>query len=322
MDEHHPQAAVWSLYQPTSTKVESAIVANPYKPEAGDLEEGVFAKDHRRAVDPEDFADGGKFRSVVKILAAFNNGSGGTVWMMGSGWLISPDTVITAGHVVYDWKYRYQRAKEIKCFIGYAGRSSVDSEKHDVQARLGERVITTLEWVQSGPQIRTHDVAFIKLDRPFEGDLNMFPVQDPTPVSGEVRLGVVGYPGDKELPGSRGEDGEGGALMYQEFARTEYDLQDSTLHMIEYRVSTYEGQSGGPVLKVFEDKSLYVVIGTHCYGFGPGTSNSGTSIGGRYGVDYDNFMVLFDSPSFPHEADHDIKILSAGEITKTAVSEA
>ncbi|KAI3548676.1 ATP synthase F1 [Colletotrichum abscissum] len=315
---HHPQAAVWSLYRPSSTKVESAIVANPYKPGADD-QETVLEKDHRRPVDRGDFADGGKFRSVVKILAAFNNGSGGTEWMMGSGWLISPETVVTAGHVVYDWKFGYQRAKEIKCFIGYAGRASVDSEKHDVQARLGERVITTLEWVQSGPRIRTHDVAFIKLDRPFEGDLNMFPVQDPTPVSDEVRLGVVGYPGDKELPGSRGEDGEGGALMYQEFARTEYDLQDSTLHMIEYRVSTYGGQSGGPVLKVVEGGSMYIAIGTHCYGFGPGTQNSGNSIGGRYGVDYDNFIVLFQSPSFPH-AHQGIKIVRTGA-TKVAKGE-
>lgn len=161
---------------------------------------------------------------------------------MDSGWLISPDTVITAGHVVYDWKYNCQRAKEIKCYIGYAGRASVNDEQYGVQARLGERVVTTLEWVQSGPQIGTHDVAFIKLDRPFEGDLRMFPVQNPTPVSGDVRLGVVGYPGDKELPGSRGENGEGGALMYEEFARTKYNLRDSTQHMIEYRVSTYGGK--------------------------------------------------------------------------------
>ncbi|KAK7435471.1 ATP synthase F1 [Colletotrichum acutatum] len=245
--EHYAQAAVWSLYDSSFIGVEPSIISNPYKLEGYD-EKDVFAQDNPRAVARENFADGGKFRLVVKILVAFSNGDGGTTWMVISGWLISSDTVVTAGNVVYDWKHRYQRAKGIKCFIGYAGSASVNSDKHDVRVRLGERMVTTLQWIHSGPQVRMHDVAFIKLDRPFEGDLKIFHAQDPTPVSGNVILGVIGYPGDKELQGTKEADGEGGALMYEAFARTDYNLEDSAHHMIEYRLSPYgDGRQRSPL---------------------------------------------------------------------------
>ncbi|KAK3385750.1 hypothetical protein B0H63DRAFT_473521 [Podospora didyma] len=45
--------------------------------------------------------DGGKYRSIVK-LQVINEGQGKRC-AMGTGWLISPDILVTGGHIVYDW---------------------------------------------------------------------------------------------------------------------------------------------------------------------------------------------------------------------------
>ncbi|KAK1689357.1 ATP synthase F1 [Colletotrichum godetiae] len=297
-----PRAAVWSLKSSNpDLPAESAILPD----DGSNGTESVFDDDKRRRVEPQSFADGGKFRSVVKIQACFNKGSG-SVWMMGSGWLISPDTVVTAGHVVYDWGHRLQSATEIKCYIGYSGRASVGTP--NVQARFGERIITTAEWIEAAGN-RRHDVAFIKVNRPFTGNLRNIPFKETPLFAGNANIGVVGYPGDKYLEGQNGGSGEKGAQMYEEFAPTEYDLKKSERHMIEYQVSTFAGQSGAPIFQV--ENNALVSIGTHCYGGGGDESNSGNSIGGPYGNNYHAFLNLFDSPQFPQVQRQGIKVLTA-----------
>ncbi|OHE92742.1 ATP synthase F1 [Colletotrichum orchidophilum] len=298
-----PRAAVWSLKSSNpDLPAESAILPD----DGSNGTESVFDDDKRRRVEPQNFADGGKFRSVVKIQACFNKGSGGIVWMMGSGWLISPDTVVTAGHVVYDWGHRLQSAIEIKCYIGYSGRASVGTP--NVQARFGERIITTAEWIEAAGN-RTHDVAFIKLNRPFTGNLRNIPFKDTPLFAKGANIGVVGYPGDKYLEGQNGQNGEKGAQMYEEFAPTDYNIEKSERHMIEYQVSTFAGQSGAPIFQL--ENSGLVSIGTHCYGGGGDESNSGNSIGGPYGNNYHAFLALFESNQFPQAQRQGIKVLNA-----------
>lgn len=45
--------------------------------------------------------------------------------MMGSGWLIRPDLLVTAGHVVFDKARGCGAATQLKCYIGYNGMASV-----------------------------------------------------------------------------------------------------------------------------------------------------------------------------------------------------
>ncbi|KAK7447303.1 hypothetical protein CaCOL14_011701 [Colletotrichum acutatum] len=306
-----PRAAVWSLKSSNpDLPAESAILPD----DGSNGTESVFDDDKRRRVDPQNFADGGKFRSVVKIQACFNKGNG-SVWMMGSGWLISPDTVVTAGHVVYDWGHRLQSATEIKCYIGYSGRASIGTP--NVQARFGERIITTAEWIEAAGN-RRHDVAFIKVNRPFTGNLRNIPFKETPLFAKNANIGVVGYPGDKYLEGQNGQSGEKGAQMYEEFAPTEYDLKKSERHMIEYQVSTFAGQSGAPIFQV-ENNSL-VSIGTHCYGGGGDESNSGNSISGPYGNNYHAFLDLFNSPQFPQAQRQGIKVLTANGNARSSIN--
>ncbi|KAF7555830.1 hypothetical protein G7Z17_g1919 [Cylindrodendrum hubeiense] len=286
------RAAAWKLDLPaTSHPAESTIL-----PDDGCKkdEESIIGEDERALVDLGDLREGGKYRSIVKIQARFDNKTTGKpVWMMGTGWLIRPDLIITAGHVVYDWGHRFGAASQIKCYIGYNGRASVTTSQ--VQARYGLNVVSTAEWIET-PDNRMRDVAFIQVDRPFTGNLRTFNYVE-TPTSGNnTLLGVVGYPGDKYFKDANGGSDEYGAQMYEEFGKTEYNLETNARHMIGYQVSTYGGQSGAPILRRADGQ--LTSIGTHCYGGGGSDSNSGNAIGGAYGNNYETFIGLFNGGQY------------------------
>ena len=130
---------------------------------------------------------------------------------------------------------------QIKCYTGYHGGYSVGSK--DVQFRLGKTIVTTPEWLTSHDN-RQRNVAFIQLERPFEGNLRIFKFED-TPAQGHVVPGVVGYPGDKTHD-TRYWD-ERGSEMYEMFTNQEYSLHSASnpnaLGLLEYDVATWGGKS-------------------------------------------------------------------------------
>lgn len=164
---------------------------------------------------------------------------------IGTGYLIAPDTLITAGHCVFDRSgdgKGFGRVTHMKAYIGYCGSESVTRPNTTVQARRAIKCATPSQWIKVGD--RRHDVAFVKVDRPFEGkprpdrgsSLRTFAIQE-TPVRQKgALLGVVGYPGDKYL------NKEKGAQMYELFEAVDYDLGTSQGNMLQYRISTFKGQ--------------------------------------------------------------------------------
>ncbi|KAK2601678.1 hypothetical protein QQS21_004753 [Conoideocrella luteorostrata] len=223
------KAATWRLAQPDSP--EPAESAELPRDGSTFYSESIIGTDGRTPVNEADIRDGGKYRSIVKILSCFNDG-GESVWMMGTGWLIRPDLLVTAGHVVYDWGHGYRAATQIKCYIGYKGRESVETDI--CQARYGQTIVTTAEWIQT-TESRPRDVAFIKVTKPFTGNLRLFNYVD-TPSKDSATLGVVGYPGDMSY------NNEKGGEMYEQFKMTEYNLNTSDRHMIRYKLSTFGGK--------------------------------------------------------------------------------
>ncbi|CZR37640.1 uncharacterized protein FPRO_07169 [Fusarium proliferatum ET1] len=249
------RAAVWKLLPPASNHpAESTII-----PDDGSKgsQESIIGEDQRALVDFSDLQEGGKYRSIVKIQARFE-GKGKPVWMMGTGWLIRPDILVTAGHVVYDWGRHYGAATQIRCYIGYNGRASVKTAQ--VQVRHGVNVVTTSEWIEAANN-RTRDVAFVQLDRAFTGNLRTFNFVN-TPMSGhKTLLGVVGYPGDKSLRDIETGDEENGAQMYEEYAKNDYDIEASPRHMVEYSISTFGGQLMGPTRQVAGEEGIFDWLG-------------------------------------------------------------
>lgn len=202
---------------------------------------------------------------------------------MGSGWLIEPDLMVTAGHNVYNWAgpdgdTPLGQAVTIQCHIGYHGEDSVGNDP-SVQSRMAKRCVTSAEWLQNKKN-RHRDFAIIQVDRPFTGNLRLFRFEN-TPSQGNESIGVVGYPGDMRIRNKSGKM-EAGALMYMQFAGTAYNRNTSKLGLLTYRISTFGGQSGSPVIR----HGRQVGIGTHVYGYGD--KNQASPI-----VDLANFVNAF-----------------------------
>jgi V8-like Glu-specific endopeptidase len=153
---------------------------------------------------------------------------------MATGWLIRGDVLVTAGHCAFDWSLKdaegLGRAFEVKAYIGYYGKASVNDGT--VQFRHGVKVVTTEGWLQSGKN-RNNDVAFIQLDRPFE-DVTPFEYES-TPLQGSEIIGIVGYPADRIY------NEESGGQMYEEYRQTRRNLDSSEARVLEYRINTFRG---------------------------------------------------------------------------------
>ena len=156
---------------------------------------------------------------------------------MGTGWLVRPDVMVTAGHCAYDWRDALGRAVHINAYIGYHGKASIMTDPN-VQTRRAKRIVTTSGWLTSKKN-RINDVSFVLLNKPFT-QVKPFTF-DSTPTQGDEMLGVVGYPGDKI--DKIGATEEKGAKMYQQFAKVKYNLETSEQHMLQYRISTYAGKT-------------------------------------------------------------------------------
>lgn len=217
-------------------------------------------------------------------------------WAMGTGWLVAPDILVTAGHCVHMFQNGWGHVAQVNAHIGYNGKASIGTQ--NVQSRQGVRAVTTEGWLASNEN-RQNDVGFIKLDRPFD---NVTPFEiGTTPGRGEDKLGVVGYPGDMTDPRTR----ERGYHMFEEFQPTRFNLESAKpAHMITYKVSTYNGewqylegrrstklkigQNGSPVLIERNGQVTNVAIGVHVYG-GAG-DNAASAINGQHGNPFDVYL--------------------------------
>ena len=147
--------------------------------------------------------------AIVKIGIKYENqDEDDDRWAMGTGWLIRPDVMATAGHCAYDWRDAIGRAVHINAYVGYHGKASIKTDPN-IQTRRAKRIVTTPGWLTSKKN-RINNVSFIFLNEPFT-QVKLFTF-DSTPMQGNEMLGVLGYPGDKIE--KVGEVEEKGAKMY------------------------------------------------------------------------------------------------------------
>lgn len=150
-----------------------------------------------------------------------------------TGWLIRPDILDTAGHVVYDHTQKFGICTHFKAYLGYSGKRSINQP--GVQFRYGTKVVIPRGYLDAHRR-EYRDVAFVKLNAPFQGVTPFKPASE-TPVKGRERLGVVGYPGDKTGP-----DGEKAALAYEMFQEQQWNLEkDLPTKLLLYHISTFGG---------------------------------------------------------------------------------
>ena len=73
---------------------------------------------------------------------------------IGTGWLISPTLIVTAGHCAFE---SGQALKYIKVYFGYSGPESIG--KAESTYRYGTRVAMPSEYLKA--EAATHDVSFV-----------------------------------------------------------------------------------------------------------------------------------------------------------------
>ncbi|KAK6532792.1 hypothetical protein TWF281_006968 [Arthrobotrys megalospora] len=263
-------AAAWDLSVPDSVNSAGFIEELTVQPTIyrRSHDESVLGEDRRVKVKEEDYAPGGRYEAICKLFLQYSNSKPGT-HAIATGWLIAPDTVVTAGHCAYDWSYGLGHLVEVKVYLRYAGKQSVLEDTAEL--RYGKYVTVPTEYLK-GPRDH-YDVSFIRLHEPFE-DVQPLEYSE-TPRRGNDTLGVVGYPADRDL----------GEYMYEDFETVEYDLARNNM-LLSYSIDTAGGNSGSPVLQQGSGLS----IGVHILG---GAINQASVIG-KSGNSFPNFIQALE----------------------------
>ena len=169
--------------------------------------------------------------------------------MMGTGWLIAPKVVITAGHCVYDGGWN----TEMTVFPGVD-----DSDGSPISANA-IRMEAVDGWTNS--KADNCDFGAIFLDRALNTGKFEFAEFAETDLE-QMIVNVVGYPADRP---SRTMWMQSGQMI---------DADDAFLY---YRMDTHGGQSGCPVI-LWEDGNDFTVVGIHTGHIG--TANRAVRVNG------------------------------------------
>jgi|SRR6185295_18520442 len=245
------------LAEPTSIR-ESAAEEAPdledYLPDVGlasfgGLQERVFEHDDRVQVTSTEQLPW-RVNASLRITAA-----DGSIWL-GTGWFVTPRTLITAGHCVFI------NHSGVPGRDGWVRSIAVMPGRNGSALPFGSQTTTTFQgvdgWTQQADE--RFDYGAIVLPGPFAGTIGVrrFAVWSDTALN-NVEATIVGYPGDKPA----------GTLW-----RHALPIHAVEAMKIFYKIDTAGGQSGAALYVM--DGGEPVAVGVHTYG--GATSNSATRI--------------------------------------------
>jgi len=184
------------------------------------------------------------------VCALTIDGPAGTY--LGTGWLVGPRTIVTAGHCVYD-------ANEMG---GWANKITISPGEDGDElpyGRLESTKFSTVDLWQKN-QDPNFDISAIHLPEPIGDRVGWFQVASLTDDQlKDYMVNVSGYPAQ---PGDGKE---------QWWAKNR--IRAVTQRRIFYDVDTSGGQSGAPVFIIESEGAPPTVVGIHAYGVG-GTPQS------------------------------------------------
>jgi glutamyl endopeptidase len=192
------------------------------------------------------------WRSIASLRITARDGS---LWI-GTGWFISPRTLITAGHVVFiNGNANPNRNGWVSSIEVIPGRNGFLKPLGSVTSKTFWSV---RGWTEKGDQ--NQDYGAIILDQPFGVRTGWFGYgvfEDSKLVGAQAH--VAGYPGDKPS----------GTLWHHSLP-----ILSVSGPKVNYAIDTAGGQSGAAVYLL--ENNLPVAVAVHAYG--GATSNSGTRI--------------------------------------------
>ena len=184
-----------------------------------------------------------------RMICSLSLRSGTGARYVGTGWLVGPRTVITAGHCIVD-----QSAGQIANIEVMAGRRGDDMP-------FGSVAVTNAE-TEVHPRWASHfdpdyDIGVIKLPEPLGEQTGWFAYAvagDDDLMSHQMNVG--GYPAVVQDRLAGGEE-----LWWHKDA-----VLDATDRRLFYATDTSGGQSGSPVWAYEDDEGDPIVVGIHAYG--------------------------------------------------------
>lgn len=204
------------------------------------------------------------WRCICSLLMTANTGA----MYIGTGWLVAPRLLLTAGHCVF-----------MSDENGWVSKIEVIPGRDADQRPYGSVVATdfrsTVGWTQSGDSNYDYGVIMLPEANRLGDQLGWFGyasrADDYLP---GITINLAGYPGDG---GPAGVDG----TQWYDSRR----IESVEERQITYVADTYGGQSGAPVWEMTSDGSRY---GVAIHTFGTSVHNGGTRITGEV---FDNIVT-------------------------------
>jgi glutamyl endopeptidase len=222
--------------------------------EAEDVPEpqSVIGTDERKQINDTTLFP---YSAIVALEIAFPHSSSWTC----TGFLIDADTVVTAGHCVYD-AFEGGWATSITAAPGRNGSAT------PFGSATATKLFAVSQWVDSADP--DFDYGAIRLSAPLGDAAGWlgYGVKSNDDVLANRRVRIFGYPTDKEF-----------GTMWGMRRR----IKGVAPHKLFYKADTFGGQSGSPIFGKLSNTCQPCAFGVHAYGVGGDpypTSNSGTRV--------------------------------------------
>ena len=245
-----------------------------------DLNKTVHGNDDRtRVTNTRSFP----WRAVVKLNMQFPDGGN----FIGSGAMVSPFHVLTAGHVIHS----EDNGGFATSITAYPGQDDIDRNDSGQGRWYGgaefTRLRTYTSWTED--QDWNHDWGLITLDRNI-GDITGFFGYETLNVSdynNGTTLNTAGYPGDRD----------GGRLMYRATGPSDSATDTKVFYTGFEGMDTAGGQSGSGVWRYSSASNTRHIHAIHAYGSGADNLNSGTRINADKFNRLNNWIAADASPT-------------------------
>ncbi|AIL13709.1 hypothetical protein IM40_09815 (plasmid) [Candidatus Paracaedimonas acanthamoebae] len=213
---------------------------------------------------------------------------------IGSGLLMGPNQVLTAGHNLYDHKRG-----------GWAQEIIFTPAQQGEQKPFGEARASVLKafkgWIEN--KAENHDMGVLILDRPIGyqvGWAGLAIIDDHYYLTQKPSIAIAGYPStDIRFSTQEGKPKISHALM-KEHQGEVFKAEASRLY---YKINTRGGQSGGPIVAYLEELKGFFVLGVHTHAHDD--ANEGTRLTATKFWPIHECRQMFDlpQPSFisPHK---------------------
>lgn len=248
------RATVKKSAAPVKAARKKATGPGSFHPAFPELKSGklgvLIGKDERREVLPATMSVE-PFSAICKVRATFPRGDQDGNIRIGTAWFVSPEVLLTAGHVVYQ-----------KHLGGAPSKLEIWSPALN-KWQLAANATWTSDWEKYGKDKPERDFGAIKASTPSASFFTLEAQND-----SELRdccLTVCGYPGDLQPPAPARPK------MYGATSRGCRPAPE----VLNYPVDTKPGESGGPVFMMAGSTAIGVAI--HNYGE-KNVTNSGTRI--------------------------------------------